>query len=308
LGIDAPQSPVDLLNDRTAVESAVAPARTPRARWPTAGGHFLALLQQAAVNTVFDRLGGSTGILGINGPPGTGKTTLLRDLVAGVVLKRARAMAEIGDPEAAFSHRGKFRRGQGFVHVYELASALRGHEVLVASSNNKAVENVSRELPEQDAIAADLAPRYFPSIAQTVAGNERDAWGLIAGVLGNAANRVAFRRDFWVDPDGGMRAYLWAAAGNEATVERKDPATGATVLIPAAVVGRERPPRGKAEALQGWAQARQAFRRALADAEAALKDLNRVRGLVVEHAELAATRAAIDEKVAKLVARELAAP
>ncbi len=39
----------------------------------------------------------------MNGPPGTGKTTLLRDLVAAVITNRAVAMAGFDDPAKAFS-------------------------------------------------------------------------------------------------------------------------------------------------------------------------------------------------------------
>jgi hypothetical protein len=189
---------------------------------------------------------------------------------------RARALAAFDDPEDAFRHQGQIRRGQAFTHLYELASTIRGHELLVASSNNKAVENVSRELPERSQIEASLAPRYFPTTAAAVAGEGQEAWGLIAGVLGNAANRVAFRRDFWVDPNTGLRAYLWAAAGNTANAG----AGGTPPAIPR-IVSQERPPQGKKEALARWQLARREFLRAIKAAETALHELERVRESII---------------------------
>jgi len=297
LGIAQPEDPLDLLTDKVALEDAVAPKLTPPARWPTPGGHSLVLLQQAAVNLAFAELGKSAGILGVNGPPGTGKTTLLRDLVAGVILERARALVGFEDPEEAFSHQGKIRRGQTFVHLYELSAPIRGHELLVASSNNRAVENISRELPGRGQIETSLVPRYFPTIAASVAGEDQDAWGLIAGVLGNAANRVAFRRDFWANPDNGMRAYLWAASGNEATIERENPKTGAKEAVNANVVIQERPPRDKNDALTRWQRARREFRRALKDAETALAELERVREALAARTLILTKRADTEERV-----------
>src|SRR6185369_4973556 len=102
LGDHTPLRTKDLLVDREALDAAVAPGITPPARWPGRGRHPLVLLQQAAVNMAFQELQRG-GILGINGPPGTGKTTLLRDLVAAVVTTRAEAMAGFDDPSTALT-------------------------------------------------------------------------------------------------------------------------------------------------------------------------------------------------------------
>jgi hypothetical protein len=57
--------------------------------------------------------------------------------------------------------------GNAFFHFYRLDEKLRGHEVLVASSNNKAVENVSLELPVKKACGRDF--KYFQSVSDIVA-------------------------------------------------------------------------------------------------------------------------------------------
>ncbi|HET7061412.1 MAG TPA: hypothetical protein VFI43_04465, partial [Nitrosospira sp.] len=107
LGIDKPAQTFDLFADRTTLEKAVAPAMMPAARWPSSGGHSLVLLQQAAVNLARSELADGDGIVAVNGPPGTGKTTLLRDVVAACVLDRALAMATFEDPEKAFTPTGE---------------------------------------------------------------------------------------------------------------------------------------------------------------------------------------------------------
>jgi ABC-type transport system involved in cytochrome c biogenesis ATPase subunit len=56
---------------------------------------------------VSDDLG--TELFPVNGPPGTGKTTLLRDVVATLVVRRAKAMCTFDDPQEAFTETTKQR-------------------------------------------------------------------------------------------------------------------------------------------------------------------------------------------------------
>lgn len=42
--------------------------------------------------------------------------------------------------------------GNAFLHLYQLDPSLLGHEIVVASTNNKAVENLSREIPGLEAV------------------------------------------------------------------------------------------------------------------------------------------------------------
>jgi energy-coupling factor transporter ATP-binding protein EcfA2 len=193
LGVERPQNSPDLLRDTAALAEAVSPGFTPLSRWPGKGRHPLVLLQQAAVNLVF-RETKAGGLLGVNGPPGTGKTTLLRDLVAGVVTDRAEAMAKFDDPETAFEHSGqKLKAGEGWIHLYRLNASLRGFDMVIASSNNKAVENVSAELPGLNAIANDAPElRYFKTLSDAL--HQCKTWGTIAAVLGNAQNRGRFKQ------------------------------------------------------------------------------------------------------------------
>lgn len=128
LGIERPKETFDLLGDKAFLEKAVAPAMMPAARWPGPGGYPLVMLQQAAVNLARSELAGGEGIFAVNGPPGTGKTTLLRDVVAACVLDRALAMAAFEDPEKAFTPSGeKMSAGEkAFFHLYTLAPSLKG--------------------------------------------------------------------------------------------------------------------------------------------------------------------------------------
>lgn len=127
--------------------------------------------------------------------------------------------------------------------------------MLIASSNNKAVENVSAELPAIGAIAEDAEDlRYFEPLADTLLGQK--AWGAIAAVLGNASNRSVFKDRFWWDKDTGLFNYLKTVCGANVEIETEDGKTR-----PPRIVVDLDPPVDHREALCNWHSARERFER-----------------------------------------------
>ena len=204
---------VDVIQTCDATDRGVGVARLPMGRWPSDPSHSLALRQQFAVNQALNDLAPVAGLIGVNGPPGTGKTTMLRDLLAGNVVERARRLAALERPTDAFTpvthcwtgSEGHPRR------VRQLRAELTGFEMVVASANNAAVENVTTEIPVLDAIDSRWhgTADYFADIATAVLTetdtrndeepSEAVAWGMVAARLGNKRNRSAFQSAFWFD-------------------------------------------------------------------------------------------------------------
>ena len=195
---------LDVRKERDQALALLHPQLFPAGCWPAA--HPLVWSQQLAINALGKALG-KNGVFAVNGPPGTGKTTLLRDVVASVVVARARVLLEKGS--ALFGQRRTIDIGQRTAPYYLLAPELSGFSIVVASSNNGAVENLSLELPSLDAIDPQWAGEA--DLYGDIAGEllDKPAWALIAGRLGNKANRSAFSGKFWwQSSEGGKVAGL----------------------------------------------------------------------------------------------------
>jgi hypothetical protein len=199
-----PDRRTDIWRDAGAMQAAVRPDAVPPARWPAPGLQPQSLMQQAAIDLAMERLLPAGGLFSINGPPGTGKTTLLRDVIAAVVTERARRLAELDRPEDAFQPGERVTSGSQSRPAWLVRPELRGFEMVVASSINGAVENVTLEIPALDTLDESVRPRldYYRDVANSLAAPGRDregvaAWGLIAAVLGNARNRRRFASGAW---------------------------------------------------------------------------------------------------------------
>ncbi|MFC3460718.1 DEAD/DEAH box helicase [Massilia haematophila] len=182
----------DVRQDREHALALLHPSNFPQGCWPAE--HPLVWSQQVAINAMWRELG-SSGLFAVNGPPGTGKTTLLRDVVAAIVVERARVLASHGS-ELLGSKRS-LQVGSRNIDYYPLDARLAGFSIVVASSNNGAVENVSLELPREAAIAP--AWRAEVDVYADLAGAllREPAWGLVAARLGNKSNRSDFVHRFW---------------------------------------------------------------------------------------------------------------
>ncbi|WP_439256640.1 DEAD/DEAH box helicase [Lonepinella sp. BR2271] len=186
----------DLLARKSELFATINPAKMTAGRWPSKLCYGLSTAQQGAVNTIFSELRNNVGLQGVNGPPGTGKTTLLLDVIAEIVVDRARVIAELGY-DKLFGKWEKLKR-EKFGGFYHLDPQLRQNfGIVVASNNNSAVENISKELPLKSKIDSEAFPQadYFADYSTGLI--DKESWGILAAALGNAINRNKFQNNFW---------------------------------------------------------------------------------------------------------------
>lgn len=192
LNINKTKNKLDIRSDIDLVKEYSDIAYIPPARWPSSPQYPLSLTQQIAVNLA---LNSDEGLFSVNGPPGTGKSTLLRDIIAGVVFKRANALSKFDNPSDAFKTSTSISIERYSYCVWNLDESLLGYEMVISSTNNAAVENISKEIPQLSEISNEYHIDYFAEIASHVL-NE-GSWGLGSAVLGNKANCTKFFNSFW---------------------------------------------------------------------------------------------------------------
>ncbi len=195
---------IDVAKPSKALWERVSLKALPLGRWPHHPKHFNSLMQQLAIN---EHCSAKHLLFAVNGPPGTGKTTLVKDIVAASVVQRALKLVRYRSPDDAFE-RGYIscEVDRSRYSVRRLKRELLGFEVLVGSSNNNAVENITRELPKRSSLGEQFqGASYLGEVArlyedvrlrmsEKLSGRvvDYENWGLISAPLGNRRNRELF--------------------------------------------------------------------------------------------------------------------
>lgn len=188
----------------------LSPEKYPLGKWPSI--YSPSLMQQIAINMGISYNEHLGDILSVNGPPGTGKTTLLKEIIASNIVERAVLLSSYQNPDDAFVQcQFDSPENEYLKCYYQPASELNKYGIIVASNNNAAVENISKELP----IAKDVKKSntklfnmdenkeiYFSDIAKTLMGNDEECWGLISARLGKKSNINELKQTLWFNKNG----------------------------------------------------------------------------------------------------------
>lgn len=190
----------DVIANKDLLLQTIDPILIPAGRWPSNPSHGLYTAQLGAVNTTLNDLTGNSGLRGINGPPGTGKTTLLLDVIADIIVTRAAKIID-GNSGSLFTnqHHKIEKENSTFTHYcYKLNKAIFSDSgIVIASNNNNAVENITKELPAIEKIDRSTFAEadYFAESASQLIGDE--SWGILSAALGKGQNRSDFKKNFW---------------------------------------------------------------------------------------------------------------
>lgn len=206
---------IDVRRKPLVVRDGCAPERIPAGRWPS--DQALVRSEQFAVNEAIACLaadghgtGGDAGehetgagqedgdsrdwVFGVHAPLGTGVAEVFGDLVAAVVSERARRIADLTDPAAAFGE----ARTWGAYTVTEPAPELAGFEiVLTAPEAGDGPVRPRPGLPPIGSLWRDRAASadYFASTARLADGI--GAWAMLAARLGDRSANRAFADRWW---------------------------------------------------------------------------------------------------------------
>lgn len=188
---------IDIEENYAEIRKLMNPKLLPVGSWPSNYG--LRFMQQLDIN-LFLTQNEKSSIFSINGPPGTGKTTLLKSLVAALIVERAEKLAKLLEPNQAFEDRyiGYIQYKNNKNWIYKLKEEYNQYGMLIASNNNGAVENISKELPSINELPQKYRDTYtyLNKVSDNIFGHGK-TWGLLAATLGKRKNRNNFINEFW---------------------------------------------------------------------------------------------------------------
>ena len=170
------------------------PKNMPIGKWPS---KFNPSLMQAAAINICTSKDYTPNIFSVNGPPGTGKTTLLKEIIADTIVKKAKIIADLNSTDLEIIKTNTTE--PYYRNYYKIPDELKKLGIIVSSNNNSAVENISKDLPKaEDVLSKDTLTNlfdineheniYFTKDSENIFGDNPRTWGLISAPYGKKPN------------------------------------------------------------------------------------------------------------------------
>ena len=215
---------IDVRCQPLVVRDGCRPEQIPAGRWPSDAA--LVRSEQFAVNEAIAQPDGS--VFAVHAPPGTGVAEVFGDLVAAIITERARRIADLPGPAAAFGELSTWSTHR----VAAPNPTLAGFEIVLAAPEPSAL--TAHGLPPIGARWREAATTidYFSSTARLADGV--GAWAMLAARLGDGGANRAFAERWW---RGAVRGtdVLFPAGESMAAALRRLQADSAAVDWQAAV-------------------------------------------------------------------------
>lgn len=176
------------------LEEITLPKNMPIGKWPSK--YNPSLMQATAINICTSK-DYSPNIFSVNGPPGTGKTTLLKEIIADTIVKKAKIIADLNSTDLELIRTNT--TNPYYRNYYKIPDELKKLGIIVSSNNNSAVENISKDLPKaEDVLSKDTLTNlfdvneqeniYFTKDSENIFGDNPRTWGLISAPYGKKQN------------------------------------------------------------------------------------------------------------------------
>ena len=174
------------------LEEITLPKNMPIGKWPS---KFNPSLMQAVAINICTSKDYTPNIFSVNGPPGTGKTTLLKEIIADTIVKKAKIIADLNSTDLEIMKTNTTK--SYYRNYYKIPEELKKLGIIVSSNNNAAVENISKDLPKAEDVKDTLTDLfdntkheniYFTEDSKKIFGDNPSTWGLISAPYGKKQN------------------------------------------------------------------------------------------------------------------------
>lgn len=174
----------DIGKDAYLLKKELLPDNFPEGCWPSA--NKLKLMQQFVVNRIVNDLSGpeQEGLFSVNVTDDDTRMAILKDTLAAIIVKRAKAMANYEDPTSAFRKVGQINVSDtNSLFVFQPDRQIIQGGMIITSPDTASLQNITQRLSRKTEVESySEVIGYFGEIV----GNnvDKNNWGLFSAMAG----------------------------------------------------------------------------------------------------------------------------